>query len=395
MRSRIQRQIFLPTKGNVVVKAAGAAFFNSGTNKYNLLPGQIGFYNSLTNISVDPTTILDASEVFIAIGVDKNPLALTSTSVRLAAGENLSGCRIDAATAERYRAGASNSAKFNFKCTDCSETYSIGIEINDPNLNFFYPENRYHVETITVQSEDCPTCEGDCDYTHDGAELEAKFIAAIEANEFLATYVDTVATDTPDAGYDFAFTVTFKGTSYECDGCFPSPENILNKYTKGRIQTTIESGWKPNTTLSTVDNSTLAIEEGSGAQLQWEEYLSEPGGTQFDSLNNTFETTGAPFYSQIGVSRSKNLLVNCETTYCQYSLTYHGSVKNEDANGQTFNPHFITTILVPTADTTTQTSLEAILNAFVTQGPCGRPNIDLECGSDTDSKDDTTVININ
>jgi hypothetical protein len=43
-----------------------------------------------------------------------------------------------------------------------------------------------------------------------------------------------------------------------------------------------------------------------------------------------------------------------------------------------WHPNFITTILVPEAHTTTQTAVEATLNAFVTTGPCGK-TISLNC----------------
>lgn len=397
MSSRVQRRMFLPTKGNKAILAADKDFYDAALNQYNLAPGQIGFFDTKTNKSI--TSFADSPTFFIAIGVDKVASKTTSDGVRLAAGEEISQCRIDAATADPYKAGASNSAKFLFGCTDCGETYSIGIQIDDPNVNFFYPQNRYHVETITVQSENCPECDGDCNYSHSCSELATKFKDAILANEFLKGYVASVDVLTAAAdleNFSCGIKVTFKGTGYEC-GCFPQAENILNKYTKGSIRTTIDSGWKKNSTKSTFDLSTMAIEKGHGAQLQWEEYLEEPGGIGFNGLNNTFETNGAPFYSQIGVSRSKNLLVDCNETYCQYSLAYHGSSKNEDANGSTWNPHFITTILVPMADVATQGALETALNEFLSAGPCKREVV-LTCGDSTshdNSTDETTVENIN
>ena len=78
-------------------------------------------------------------------------------------------------------------------------------------------------------------------------------------------------------------------------------------------------------------------------------------------------------------------------------MAYHGSSKNEDANGSTWNPHFITTILVPMADVATQGALETALNEFLSAGPCKREVV-LECGTSADhdnSTDETTVENIN
>jgi hypothetical protein len=106
--------------------------------------------------------------------------------------------------------------------------------------------------------------------------------------------------------------------------------------------------------------------------------MEMPGGTGFDGLNNEVETTGAPYYAQLEVSRTKNLLVECEETYCQYSVGHHSSSKNEDANGHNWQPNFITNILIPSNDTTTQTAVEGILNAFITTGPCGKA-ISITC----------------
>lgn len=390
MRSRIQKQMFLPTSAPAAtatgfgIVPTGTAFYDASAKQYLLRPGQIGFYNAETNTAVDATTIVGVKSIFIAIGVDKIASKLTSDGVRLAAGETLTSCLMDNASAKAPRQGESNKAKFNFSCTECATNYSIGVKVNDPTLNFFYPENRYHVETISVQSEDCPACDGDCDYTHDGAEVLAKLKAAILSNELLAKYVADVKTSEdpmlpiiPDAGFDFALEITFKVNTADC-GCFPPAEAIIDRYTIGSIQVTLNSGWAPNSTKVSVDNTGMQLPEGHGAKLQWEEYMEMPGGTGFDGLNSEVETTGAPYYAQLEVSRTKNLLVDCNTTYCQYVLGYHTSSPNENANGMNWHPHFITTILVPEGHTTTQTAVEETLNAFVTTGPCGK-TIDIAC----------------
>lgn len=385
MSTRIQKTIFLPTKGNLGIVADGTQLFDTATKLYNLAPGQIGFFNAETNVAVDDTTIVDAKEIFIAIGVGSVAgQPNQSKKIRVSNGETLTPCQIDYANVDAPEAGSSNKAKFNFSCTECSTNYSIGVKIQDPTLNFFYPENRYHVETISVQSENCPTCDGDCDYTHDGAELVLKFKEAIESNELLKKYVQLVKTSadalgpiTPDAGFDNALEITFKTNAQEC-GCFPKAESIMQRYTIGSIQTTLNSGWAPNTTKSTVDMSALAMPKGVGADLQWEEYMEMPGGTGFDGLNNEVETTGAPYYAQLEVSRTKNLLVECEETYCQYSLGHHTTSSNEDANSQKWAPKFITTILIPEGDALTRVSVEDTLNAFITTGPCSKV-IELSC----------------
>ncbi len=390
MRSRIQKQIFLPTAavaGSATgygIVPTGTAFYNATTKQYLLKPGQIGFYNADTNTAVDATTIVGVKSIFIAIGVDKTASKLTSDSVRLASGETITSCSIDDASVKAPQEGESNKAKFNFSCTDCSQNYSIGIRINDPTLNFFYPENRYHVELISVQSEECPSCDGDCDYTHDCEEVALKLKAEIEANELLSKYVDTVRTSadpvspiTPAAGFSCAIEITFKVNTAECV-CFPPSEAIIDRYTIGSIQVILNSAWAPNSTSVSVDNTGMQLPEGHGAKLQWEEYHEMPGGTGFDGLNSEVETTGAPYYAQLNVSRTKNLLVDCNETYCQYVLGYHTVSPNENANGMYWHPNFITTILVPEAHSTTQTAVEATLNAFVTTGPCGK-TIDLEC----------------
>lgn len=384
MSTRIQKTIFLPTKGNASIVATGTALYNATSKWYNLAPGQIGFFNAETNTAVNASTIVGVKEIFIAIGVGTVAGQPTkSKKVRMSNGETISSCLVDYANVDAPQAGESNTASFYFSCIDCSTNYSIGVQLRDPTLNFFYPENRYHVELISVQSEVCPSCDGDCDYTPSVDDLRDKFIAAIEENELLKKYVDSVSTITgpglvvDGVTYAAGFEITFKVNTQEC-GCFPKAESIMQRYTIGSIQTILNSGWAPNSTHVAIDMSGMQMPKGIGADLQWEEYMEMPGGTGFDGLNNEVETTGAPYYAQLEVSRTKNLLVECEETYCQYSVGHHSVSQNENANNQNWSPKFITTILVPEGDNTTKAVVEDVLNAFVTTGPCGK-TIDIAC----------------
>jgi len=384
MSTRIQKTIFLPTKGNLGIVASGTALYDATNKWYNLAPGQIGFYNAETNTAVNNTNIAAAKTVFIAIGVGTvTGQATKSKSVRISNGEYISSCLIDYANADSPQTGSSNSASFYFSCIDCSTNYTIGVQLRDPSLNFFYPENRYHIETISVQSETCPSCDGDCNYTPNVNDLRDKLIAEINANTLLNKYVNTVTTITGGGltvngiTYQAGFTINFKPNTQDC-GCFPKAESIMQRYTIGSIQTVIQSGWAPNSTLTTIDMSAMAMPKGVGADLQWEEYMEMPGGTGFDGLNNEVETTGAPYYAQLEVSRTKNLLVDCATNYCQYAVGHHSTVQNEDANNQNWSPKFITNILIPSTDTVTKAAVELTLNAFVTAGPCGK-SITLAC----------------
>ena len=384
MSTRIQKTIFLPTKGNASIVATGTAQYDAANKWYNLAPGQIGFFNAETNTAVNASTIVGVKEIFIAIGVGTVAgQATKSKKVRMSNGETISSCLVDYANVDAPQAGESNTASFYFSCIDCSTNYSIGVQLRDPTLNFFYPENRYHVELISVQSEVCPSCDGDCDYTPSVDDLRDKFIAEIEENELLKKYVDSVSTITgpglvvDGVTYAAGFEITFKVNTQEC-GCFPKAESIMQRYTIGSIQTILNSGWAPNSTHVAIDMSGMQMPKGIGADLQWEEYMEMPGGTGFDGLNNEVETTGAPYYAQLEVSRTKNLLVDCEETYCQYSVGHHSVSQNENANNQNWSPKFITTILVPEGDNTTKTVVEDVLNAFVTTGPCGK-TINIEC----------------
>lgn len=382
MPTRIQKQIFLPTKGNASIVANGTAFFDAANKWYNLAPGQIGFFDASTNTAVDSTTIVDAKTIFVAIGVGAVAGQPTkSKSVRMSNGEYISSCLVDYTNVDAPQTGTSNSASFYFSCIDCSTNYAIGIQLRDPSLNFFMPENRYQVETVSVQSETCPSCDGDCNYTPDPLALEAAFVSEIENNEFLKKYVDTVVGTGPQTvngvAYEAGITITFKPNTQDC-GCFPKAESIMQRYTIGSIQTVLQSGWAPNSTTVTIDMSGMQMPKGIGADLQWEEYMEMPGGTGFDGLNNEVETTGAPYYAQLEVSRTKNLLVECEENYCQYSVGHHSASKNEDANGHNWQPNFITNILIPSGDSTTIGAVETVLNAFITTGPCGKA-INIEC----------------
>ena len=119
MSTRIQKTIFLPTKGNASIVATGTALYDAANKWYNLAPGQIGFFNAETNTAVNASTVVGVKEIFIAIGVGTVAgQATKSKKVRMSNGETISSCLVDYANVDAPQAGESNSASFYFSCID-------------------------------------------------------------------------------------------------------------------------------------------------------------------------------------------------------------------------------------------------------------------------------------
>jgi hypothetical protein len=377
---RINRETILVSTDNQAVVADGVALVNTANKEYNVAEGQIGFFDAETKLAVDATSILDSGKIIIVRGNGGSASSARSTSVRTSTGEEFSACDVDKITATPYNAGTDKTVNFLFNCTDCGNDYTIKLGINNPDFNMYFPNNQENFETITVRSEDCPTCDGDCDYTHSCSELVTKFVDEIEANTQLMTFIDSVAAIAGNDAifdtyteYSCGIRIVFKTAEREC-GCFPPAEHSIHKFVIPTLK--LGSGFTSQNSVITY-TGTVELEEGNGDKLIWREYKAGTGGMGM-AYRPGLTNSGHPYYAQRKDSASKLLTVDCEEDYCQYVLSYKTKASGTGASENIISTNLVTIVAVPQGDTATQGDVEDILNAWFNSKACA-PDISITC----------------
>lgn len=377
---RINRETILVSKNDQSVVAEGVLLFDTASKEYNVAEGQIGFFDSVTKEAVDATTILNSNKIMIVRGNGGSSNPARSKTVRTATGEEFSACDLDIASSKPYREGTTDQIDFLFNCTDCGSDYTLKLAFNNPDFNMYFPNNQENFETITVQSEPCPTCEGDCDYTHDCAELASKFVTKIQENAQLMQFIESVdvipaldAVLVANPGFTCGIRIVTKLAEREC-GCFPPAEHSIHKFVKPTLK--LGSGFTSSNTVI-VQAGGVLIEEGGGDKLIWKEYRAGSGGMGFP-YRPGLTNSGHPYYGQRKDSISKLLTTNCEEDYCQYTLHYKTKDTGTNASEHAFLTNLITVLAAPQGDTTTQVAIETIMNAWFASKPCA-PDVTLLC----------------
>jgi hypothetical protein len=383
--SRIHREKFLIAKGNQPIVVAGTALFNTSTKEYQVAEGQIGFFDANTKLALSAATVAAAGDIMIVRGMGKGSIAANSKTIRTMSGHQINACKLTSATAEPYRAGTTGATDFLFNCTTCSETYGLGVGIDNVVYNAFMPNNKINVEPIIINSIDCDTCGAGCAQTHNCSEMVDKFVSQISANTQLAEYLTVVAIPALDPvlvanpGFTCGLRFTLKTKAREC-GCFPPVQENVHDYVK--LLLTLGTGFTNHNT-KIIKTGLTTLSEGTGDKLQWREYREETGGPG-NPLGNTVDMYG-PDGAHIALSRKNQITTDCATNYCQYALatTSKGTV---DQSGFAFETLNRTIIAVPQADVATQTAIQGVLNAWFNAKPCA-PDVTLTCASDSDATD--------
>lgn len=177
IKSDTQRHISL--KGNYSFAAAGQPLFtHTGRSiNYNVLPGQGVVYTieaDGTTLTHDSTTI-DSSNIYalhIGVGVDTNGDGVTD-AIRHLGIEHLSACHPEVASVSSPRCGGPQVVDFYFDCTQCDETYSLMVKVDDNETRSFSPWNKSFAEFTGSITTDCHSC-ADCAPTHNCKEVACK-----------------------------------------------------------------------------------------------------------------------------------------------------------------------------------------------------------------------------
>lgn len=170
------------TSGNYALATAGVPLFTvvgSGSKKrlvYNVLPGQLVAYTVTGGVSLTVDTgSLAASDInglFIGVGVDTDGDGMTD-DIRHIGIEGIAGCNPDEVSTSSPRCGNPQVMDFYFDCTECDETYSVLVKVDDNETRSFSPWNKSSAEFVGSVTTQCSSCD-DCPVEHNCKEVACK-----------------------------------------------------------------------------------------------------------------------------------------------------------------------------------------------------------------------------
>ena len=150
---------------------------------YNVSPGQLVAYvydsAAGTYRTKDATnlTAADIPELFIGVGHDSTGRGITD-SIRHIGIEDISGCDLDETSVSSPQCGAPQIMDFFFDCTECAETYSLMVRVDDNRTRSFSPFNKSWAEYVGSIVTECPSCD-DCPQDHNCDEIACKLADAL------------------------------------------------------------------------------------------------------------------------------------------------------------------------------------------------------------------------
>lgn len=361
----------LVTKDNQALLAAGKSITE-------LLPGQIGVFDALTNQSV--ASLDGVANYFFAVGVDTDGDGITD-DVQKSTGSAIQGKNMVFYNMESYQPGSNMIVKLKDYTALCNTEYGIKLELRNAEIYRTQGYNQF-TETYTVKTGCCNPADT-TDTTGDANEITKQLkinilndpkglvTARAVARQALTAATHGVAADlavgaeVSDADLEAliaynktqADSSTYVYTDLEIETLTQKINNfsaINLKYFYPRQTVAIVSkviGFECTGTLETTQDA--VFEQGAGYDLKQLEYmalgwkdspyrLSTLNGVAFDREYNAVATA---HYNQFVL------------TYDQFSLGAWLEYYNNES----------TIIAVPTADATTTAALQAILNTALTK----------------------------
>lgn len=166
------RENYLIAANNYGLVAAGTKLYNTD-GSVNILPGQLGIFNSKTHIAVN--TFINPTDVYLAVGYDTNGDGVAE-EVRKSAGD-FKGCNSIVASAEPPRGGCPEIWDFLFDCTTCEAEYGIKVQVESTRQAPYFADQHLPTYPFNVIT-DCCGCET-CTTDHNCNEIVCKIIDQI------------------------------------------------------------------------------------------------------------------------------------------------------------------------------------------------------------------------
>ena len=159
-------------------------------------------------------------------------------------------------------------------------------------------------------------------------------------------------------------------------GCYgPNPLPIF--FGRNIYVDAIGDGWKASSTYKR-EYQAMSLPENFGAQVYEQEYESDNGG--WGRTHDDWLTLKGPKMAHYKNDRTAGPLASCDYDYCTWDIG-HNSPHTQYGIDGTINPvPFVTTVAIPSKNTTAVGSWEAFLAAYITElGPACPKVQSLDC----------------
>lgn len=175
------RQSYIASEGNLAVKAGGDPLYPDGTgDTLDLRVGEIVVFDPKNNVTLAAGDIATAENIAIGVGYGKGEPGTIAEGIRhLDNGKNL--CKtVYKANAAAPVCPCAQQYDFYFDCTQCDETYTLELLLDDSLVRSRYGTNEKAKYIYTINTE-CCNCD-DCSPEHNCEELSCKFVDQINQN---------------------------------------------------------------------------------------------------------------------------------------------------------------------------------------------------------------------
>lgn len=340
----------------VLVPSGNQAVLAKGSQVSALKPGQIGFFDADTNLSIDGTETPLPNSFYIAQGLGSGA---TASDIRVSAGQEIQTRNMRNLTYNAASDGTPTIVDITGIKASCGEDYSLKIEARSLAIFNIYGFRPYF-QTYAVQTACCEGCEP-CP-SGNVAELAGKLVkkvnsdpAAFVTAELLVdgapvastpTDVEAFMADPANADLAVGIRLTSKANvSYSTNGAFEP----IQGFDGVAISAFLGSGFDCNGTTTLVQAGKMA--EGLGHFIREKEYVA--GG--YNGNPGIYRTSGMFNESY----PEATILAQEGTKYNQINLVYDHHSKSgwldylNDMN---------TMIAIPVGDTVTTAAALAVVS---------------------------------
>ena len=336
----------LVTKGNLAPLAKGGAI--SG-----LAVGQIGFFDTDTNLAIDGTGVVSRSfYAAVGIGTTGSPI----TDIFTSAGQEIQTRNIHALTTSKYKVGQPTIIEMSDFVGKCDEDYSLKVESRSMdiiNIKGFTPYFRtYNVHTsCCVGCAPCPS----------GSKAEVAGLLVNRVNEdkdafvkaelldetgAVVTNVDTYLANA--ANKDKAVKIRLTSLPKLAKDLQGGPK-IIRGFDGTAVSAFLSAGFECNGKVVVTQEGKQA--QGAGNFIQAKEYVA--GG--YNGNYSIYRTAGT-FNESFPTG---TILADAGTNYNQVNLVYDQFSR---AGWGEYLNQLNTLFAIPATDTVTYTGILAVLN---------------------------------
>lgn len=368
---------------SVLVSSGNQAVLAAGSTIDALSPGQIGFFDNNTKLSIGPLSN-PVRDFFIAVGIDRTGSA-TLEDIKTSAGQYIQTKNVEAISYREYSAAQPMVAVVGNYKGACETDFAFKVEFRNQEI-YRTIGNVQYTKTFAFRTDCCDECAG-CP-SGDANEVTQKLLAAISADadglleavaiarQDIVTATVNAVSDTdmdtldPSAGdvltaNDVIALLEFNaGTEDEANHLFSDVQITTVPLKVNQYCTVNLKYFNPRQTIiipSLVEGfacsgevtitQDAAFEEGSGYDIAQKEFHAS--GNSQNSPYVLSDATGVP--TPIEVFADKN------GKYDQFYLHYDLSSK---AGWGEYLNNLDTLIAVPEADTDTRDDVAAVLDAI-------------------------------